>query len=43
MPLHEMIPNKGRQAINTTIMFKKGGIKVTPGTKLCFYSDPDGL
>ena len=24
-------------------MFKKGGIKVTPGTKLCFYSDPDGL
>lgn len=41
LPLHEIMPRKGKNAINTTIVFRRNGTKITPGSKLRFYSDPD--
>lgn len=34
LPLHELMPCKGKNAISTTIMFKRNGIKITPGTRV---------
>ena len=41
LPLHEMMPSKGRNAINTTLIFKHNGSKMTPGSKVRIYSDAD--
>jgi hypothetical protein len=38
-----MLPRHGKNAISTLLMFKRGGIKITPGTKVNFYSDPDQI
>jgi len=37
------MPSKGRNAINTTLIFKRNGVKITPGSKVKIYSDPDQI
>lgn len=43
LPLHEYMPCKGKNAINTSLMFKRNGVKLTPGSKVQFWSDPDKI
>jgi hypothetical protein len=48
LPLHELLPNKGRNSISTLIVFKRGGkdkgggTVLAPCSKIQFFSDPDG-
>ena len=35
------MPEKGRNAINTTLIFKRNGVKMTPGSKIRIYADAD--
>ena len=43
LPLHEYMPCKGKNAINTSLMFKRNGVRLTPGSKVQFWSDPDKI
>lgn len=43
LPLHELLPQKGKNAISTTLMFKRAGARMTPGSKLRFWAEPDQL
>ena len=43
LPLHELMPFKGKNAISTIIMFKRNGVKITPGSRIKFWSDPEKI
>jgi hypothetical protein len=41
LPLHNCVPGKGSNAIATLILFKKNKVKLTPGSKVMLFSDPE--
>jgi hypothetical protein len=41
LPLHNLVPGKGSNAVATLILFKKNKVKLTPGSKVMLYSDAE--